>query len=212
MSKLPSRDTRKALSPTAEAWLEVLRVVGPILISAITAIWIAFQYFQSAAKDREQALETREKEQKQTEREVSARISEARKPFNQLQLATYEEIATVAGVLATAQQGDPTYTDAKRNFYKLYWSRLSMVEDGKVEVAMVNLERAIRNYAARTRPQQNVRVRVYCLANALKASIQQSWTITLPDTPKLPKIDESNRRSCEAEETLVESATKIEQE
>ena len=141
--------------------------------------------------------------------EISARISEARKPFNQLQLSTYQEIATVAATLATAQQGDAIYTDAKRDFYKLYWSRLSMVEDGNVEVAMVNLERAIRNYASGARPQQDVRIRVYCLANALKESIRTSWS--LPGARNLPKIDEFDRKNCATEETLVEAGTKADQ-
>jgi hypothetical protein len=210
LSKLPVRDSRKALSPKTESTLEVAKVVIPFLISAATALWVGFQYFDSAEKDRQQRKAAQEKDRIQYERDISARVSEARKPFNELQLKTYQELALVAGILATAEQGSDVYSNAKGEFYRFYWSKLSMVEDGAVEYAMVNLERAIRNFAADRSRHQDVRARVYCLARALKASTEHSWTIHLPDAANVLNLDDVARKDCQNFEVLSSPASRLE--
>lgn len=85
-----------------------------------------------------------------------------------------------------------------------------MVEDGAVEYAMVNLERAIRNFAADRSRQQDVRARVYCLARALKASTERSWTIHLPDAANLLKLDDVARKDCQNFEALPLPASRLE--
>ena len=108
-----------------------------------------------------------------------------------MQLETYRNISKVAAVLATASPNDTTYKDARTDFYKHYWSLLSMVKDGKVEAEMVNLDRAIRNHEfLGTGGDRDVRIRVYSRANALRGSIQNSWTISLGKT-NTPKIEDA---------------------
>ena len=61
-----------------------------------------------------------------TYRETSMRL--ASKPFYDKQLELYFEAATAAATLATDPRAE-TWNEARREFWRLYWGPLSMVED-----------------------------------------------------------------------------------
>jgi hypothetical protein len=191
MGKLPVREPPVPLSRRTEALLEISKVLIPVLASVITAGWIAFQYFGSQHA------------------ETDARLREAQKPFNDIQLKTYQEAAGVAGVLATESEGDPAFTEAKKRFYALYWSGLSLVEDRQVEVAMIYLERTLRNYKAASSPHREVRDRVYCLAHAMKMSVETTWRPNSKDGPPLSPGEETARKNCDKPAELSEAVLKL---
>jgi hypothetical protein len=192
MNKLSVRERPVALSRRTEAILEISKALVPVLASAITACWIAFQYFSSQAA------------------ETEARLREAQKPFNDVQLKTYQEAASVTGVLATASEEDPAFTEAKKRFYALYWSGLSLVEDRQVEVAMINLERTLRNNKAASASHREVRDRVYCLAHAMKMSVETTWTPSRKGGLPLSSDEERLRKNCDTLVDLSAAALKIE--
>lgn len=173
MSKLPVRESGKSLSPRTEASLAVIQALFPIAASLATAIWAINGYFEEQEKNRQQQAAARD-----------VRFAEARKPFYEMQLNTYQKAASVAGHLAAAPANTSEEFRADRNrFYELYWSELSMVEDDEVKDRMVKLEQALANYEADGSKRQQLQNRVYCLAVALKSSIASSWTVSFENNP-----------------------------
>jgi hypothetical protein len=197
MSKLPVREL-KPLSPKTEATLELVKALFPVVVSIFTAIWIAFQFFDAKQKDREQL-----------DRQLAAQESEARKPFNDLQLKMYQEMARIGGdlVLLGPSTTSGAYVEVQSRFDALYWSSLSMVEDRQVELAMINLDRALQNFGYDSRKLLNaddsqlrkVRDRVYCLALAMKGSIGAAWKVNLNSGPPIPANARELEKQCDTQ-------------
>ena len=114
--------THKYLS-ILQAWLPVLTVVGG-------ALWGLYTYLDHQKDAQRQAAI-------QAEKDNATRRIEVRKPFLEKQLALYFETAQIAGRLATLTPESKFWPDTEGRFWALYWSELSMVEDGIVEEAMV---------------------------------------------------------------------------
>ena len=113
-----------ALSARFESWVKVLTLLGAV----VTFGWGVYQFISN---QRDQA-ETR-------------RI-EATRPFLDRQLHLYTEATRVAATLATASSADQLAT-ARARLWSLYWGELALVEDKRVEAAMVQLGRAIERGA-----------------------------------------------------------------
>lgn len=156
----------------------------PVAAGIATAIWAVNGYLSAQDKDLQQRREAQE-----------VRVREARKPFDDQQLKLYFEAAKVAGILATSNPSSDLWKPNKTRFYALYWSELSMVEDPRVEGAMVNFERSLRNYASGGIHQQ-VRNQAYCLSHALKASIAKTWTIDVNNGQAESPREEQSRKDC----------------
>ncbi|MCK1388178.1 hypothetical protein [Bradyrhizobium sp. 21] len=155
-------------SPKTERVLTLVQMLFPILATIGGALWAINGYFNDQDQSRSQAEASR-----------TARINDARKPFYELQLKIYGSAATVAGALASEDPASDKWMDARRKFYALYWSELSMVEDSNVKSRMVNLEKALVNFNRDSSQRKQLQDQCYCLATALKESIASNWTIDL---------------------------------
>jgi hypothetical protein len=170
MSKLPVRDTSKApFSPKTERILTLVQVLFPMVAAIATAIWAVNGYLGEQQKNREQQEVAR-----------IGRLSEARKPFYELQLKAYTNVAEVAGRLAAIEEKSKVSEEwmaARKRFYELYWSELSMVEDEIVKNQMVKIEPIVRNPETAPNNRFELTERVYCLAAILKLSIASNWEV-----------------------------------
>jgi hypothetical protein len=154
-------------SPKTERILTLVQALFPIIAGIATALWAVNGYISEQQKNRSQ-----------DEASQRTRLTEARKPFLELQLKTYTAAAEVAGRLASIQDtADKDWQDAKRRFYALYWSELSLVEDQAVEGRMVKLEHALDEFYKDGSKRAGVQQQVLCLAIELKASIASGWQI-----------------------------------
>lgn len=86
----------------------------------------------------------------------------------------YTETAQVAGKLATAIVGSDDWNKAVFRFWELYWSELAVVEDQRVEMAMVKVSEALGEIA-RGNPRQVIEIHVLELAHALREGISREW-------------------------------------
>jgi hypothetical protein len=101
-------------SPKTERIITLVQVLFPVIAGIATAFWAINGYFSEQQKNRYQE-----------EAAQRTRLTEARKPFLELQLKTYTAAAEVAGRLASIQDtADKDWQEAKRRFYALYWSEL----------------------------------------------------------------------------------------
>ncbi len=135
---------------TVASMVQVVSVVAGVVISVAT-------FFAAKAK------------------EANARKAEAARPFLQLRQDRYTEVVRAASVLvAPATHTSEELQQAKKRFFELYWGELSLVEDKKVETAMVALAEAIDpDLAKETKPTKAS----YQLAHALRDSLLESWHI-----------------------------------
>lgn len=78
--------------------------------------------------------------------QIQQTAKEFRKSFYEKQLQYYSEAAEAAATLATEDLGSDDYTKARKNFYRLFWGRLSIVEDKTVEARMVDFNRLLEKY------------------------------------------------------------------
>ena len=104
-----------------------------------------------------------------------------RQPFLTKQLELSFEASNAAGRLAT--EPDPVeWEKARRDFWRLYWGVLSIVEDPTVEAAMVKFGELVP-----TQPVDNkefkkdaLQVPSYCLAHTMREFLLSMWNIDLP--------------------------------
>ncbi|TYO67998.1 hypothetical protein FXV83_04335 [Bradyrhizobium hipponense] len=120
-------------------------------------------------------------------------------------------MARIGGTLATTNPTSQSdlWTGTKRDFYALYWSGLSMVEDRQVEIGIINLERSLRNFARSSGTHRSVRDRVYCLALAMQSSIGLSWKVHLTEGPELPNKEREQQKRCNVEVELNSADSKL---
>jgi hypothetical protein len=105
-----------------------------------------------------------------------------REPFLKKQLELCYEASDAAGRLAS--EPDPVeWEKARRNFWRLYWGVLSIVEDPEVEDAMVRLDGLVPKQPDSKADLQlrSLQDRSYELAHAVRHLLLKSWNIDLPD-------------------------------
>jgi hypothetical protein len=140
--------------------------------------------YQKEARD--QQREQVQQQQEQAKRDNIARLLEARKPFIAKQLELYIKTATIAGELVSANTDVPRaeWNTSLREFEKLYWTELSMVEDDDVKNAMQDLygkllwANAQKEVVADDK-WHDLQESSYRLARALRHSIENSWDLNV---------------------------------
>ncbi len=105
-------------------------------------------------------------------RQAETRRIEATKPFLDRQLELYTDATQAAATLATTLDPAQRETAANR-FWELYWGELALVEDKRVEAAMVRLGKAI----GRNAPQEELKPLSLGLAHAARESLADSWGV-----------------------------------
>ena len=102
-----------------------------------------------------------------------------RKPFWEKQIQCYFEASKYASILATSCDEEER-SNAKGKFYQLYYGMLAMVEDDKVEEAMIEFHKELsssKNILCGTKKLKNLSLE---LAWNLRSSIGSTWDIQLP--------------------------------
>jgi hypothetical protein len=133
-----------------ETWIKALSFLG----GAIAFCWGVFQFIATQSAQAE------------------TRRIEATKPFLERQLKLYTEATQTTAMLATSNKTEEL--DAARGkFWSLYWGELALVEDKKVEAAMVQLGRALE------RGEVGLQLQQYslALAHACRDSLAASWGV-----------------------------------
>lgn len=119
-------------------------------LAIIIGIWATYTEFK---KQNEEKKFQDEKDFKQTAKEF-------RKYFYQKQLEYYAEAAETTATLATENLRSEDYLKARKTFYRLFWGRLSIVEDKCVEEKMVQFESLLSLYEANS--QQQIELISHC--------------------------------------------------
>jgi hypothetical protein len=153
-------------------------------MTAIAAgAWVVWTYVDNQHKSRLKELQDQATAQQsriaQEKLEARTRLLEVQKPFIAQQLSLYFQAANVVGKIASLDRSKQDWIDAYQRFQELYWSELSMVEDKVVETAMVNFGKALDAYRGMPSLQSEVQLRAYCLAHAIRESIQGTWSVQL---------------------------------
>jgi hypothetical protein len=118
--------------------LDLVETIIKILqgFAIIAGIWATYYAFIKQSDDR--IIQEKENNE-QTAKEF-------RKGFYEKQFQFYSEASDVVATLATEKIGSKDYIEARQTFYRLFWGRLSIVEDRTVESKMVIFERLLATY------------------------------------------------------------------
>jgi hypothetical protein len=144
------------MSPETLKFITDISPFGTALATIVGAVWVALTYFRS-------------------QKDVAiARLFDSRKPFLELQLKLYTETAHIAGKLAVADIGKDEFVKAVYRFWELYWSELAVVEDKKIEQAMVKVGDALGKLE-KGEPRKVLEDAVLDLAHALRDGIVTEW-------------------------------------
>ena len=133
-----------------ETWIKALSLLGGV----IAFCWGVLQFIATQNAQAE------------------TRRIEATKPFLERQLKLYTEATQAASALATSKKADELDA-ANKKFWSLYWGELALVEDKKVEAAMVQLGRALEEGSVGQQLQQHS----LALAHACRDSLAESWGV-----------------------------------
>jgi hypothetical protein len=113
--------------------------------------------------------------------QIETRRIEATMPFLERQLRLYTEATQAAAALATSK--DPAELDAaNERFWSLYWGELALVEDARVEAAMVRFGQALKSGAGGSELEQLS----LALARACRDSLAESWGVEHWRNPHAP--------------------------
>ncbi len=146
-------------TPNTESWVKILTLVG----AAVAFIWGAYQFLSN------------QRSQSETRR------IEATRPFLDRQLKLYTEATQAAARISTSSSKDEI-ASAKQRFWSLYWGELALVEDKRVEAAMVELGRAIEQGSV----GKEVQGLSLNLAHACRDSLAESWGVQQWRNPHQP--------------------------
>lgn len=130
--------------------MNIISKVGP----AIVFCWGVIQYLIN------------QKSQAETRR------IEATRPFLDRQLMLYTEATKAAAILATSVKSDEIEV-AKDRFWALYWGELALVEDIRVESAMVKFGDEFKNLGH----GEHLRYLALKLAHGCRDSLAESWGV-----------------------------------
>jgi hypothetical protein len=133
-----------------ESWIKILSIGG----GAIAFCWGVFQFLNTQHTQAE------------------TRRIEATRPFLDRQLKLYTEATQIAATLVTSKNID-VLANANERFWSLYWGELSLVEDKRVEAAMVQFGRALEKGTT----GQQLNVLSLQLAHACRDSLADSWGV-----------------------------------
>jgi hypothetical protein len=181
MSRLPVRPERDPLSPWTKAVLALIQGLLPAMTAIIGGLWIAITYLDHQRDGQKEEVE-------RAKRENATQLVQAQSPFLKKQLDLYFEAAQVAGKLVVYTPDDKEWSGTEQRFWALYWSELSMVEDRRVEEAMVIFSKRLYDYTASrkmtkehnqpfddTKGKQSLSNASLELAHAIRKSIESAW-------------------------------------
>ena len=138
------------LQPNVEAWIKVISIAG----TAIAFCWGVLQFLATQNAQAE------------------TRRIEATRPFLDRQLKLYTDATQATATLATSNV-EADLAAAKQRFWSLYWGELALVEDERVEAAMVNFGEALQ----RGSQGEELRVLSLQLAHSSRDSLADSWGV-----------------------------------
>jgi hypothetical protein len=133
-----------------ESWAKVLTLIGGVIAFG----WGVYQFMMN------------QRGQSETRR------IEATRPFLDRQLKLYTDATQAAATIATSTSNEEV-TGARARFWSLYWGELALVEDNRVEAAMVEFGRALEA-GAKGKEIAPLSLR---LAHACRDSLAESWGV-----------------------------------
>ncbi len=123
-------------------WIEKITKIGQGL-AIIIGIIITISQFKKQIEDKRQQERDR----------LEQTAKEYRKYFYQKQFEFYSEAVEAAAILSTEEISSEHYTKARKNFLRLFWGRLSMVEEKSVETDMIKFKELLIEYE---KPNSNI--------------------------------------------------------
>jgi hypothetical protein len=134
----------------ADQWVKGLSILGGVVAFG----WGVYQFVAT--------------QQLQSE----TRRIEATKPFLERQLKLYTEATQATSVLATSKEKTEIETSTKK-FWSLYWGELALVEDKRVEAAMIEFGDVLKAQG----PGPHLGNPSLALAHACRDSLADSWGV-----------------------------------
>jgi hypothetical protein len=113
----------------------------------------------------------------EAERLRETRRIEATTPYLDRQLKLYTEATEIASRIANAPAREGAFKEMTR-FWELYWGELALVEDERVEAAMVKYGKCLEDDC----PAAELKQRSLALAHACRDSLSESWGVSLWST------------------------------
>lgn len=137
-------------------------IVSPI-IAALTFVWGIYVYVGNDSARRKQLADEREAD-------LNRRRIEATRPFLERQLALYSEATRAASTIASPPDA-AARAAAELRFLQLFWGEMAMVEDSRVEDAMIAFRKALTQGV----DDERLGGLSAALAHACRDSLAQSW-------------------------------------
>ena len=124
---------------------------------------------------------------------------ETQRPFLDQQFKLYSEAVSVVARLNSAHDKGTLGegSDDLDRFWQLYWGPLAVVEDSRVEAAMVYVGRSLTAIAEKDEGTcaKSLKLASLNLAHSVRRSMEQHWGVALDTDQALPKrIEDSTKK------------------
>ena len=118
--------------------VDLIEKVAKILQGLAIVIGIAATYIEYKNQHEERLRQERA--------QFEQTAKEFRKYFYEKQMDFYTEATEAAATLATEEKGSADYEAARKDFFRLFWGKLSIVEDKSVEARMMDFRNLLLQY------------------------------------------------------------------
>jgi hypothetical protein len=160
---------------------DFVKTMLPVATGIAAGVWAVYQYL-------EHRREVERQNREQSLKETRTRQIESRKPFLELQLRLYVDIAQVNGMLSSVKVASTEWKQIATRFWALYWSELCMVESKAVEETMSHLKDVVKacEDSGDEKWQQQICDLSLLLAHQIRYEIETAWSSDPATTHDLP--------------------------
>ncbi len=153
--------------------------VFTVLIAVVGTI-ISIQQFNkqqifNTQQHTQQEAHNRAQLKEQSDREFTAREQESKKRYWEEQNQIYKEACDAAATIATANSLDEVGKERK-NFWRLYWGIMSLVEHREVEGAMIDFGEKLGQWELTRSKPGGIKNYSYRIAHCCRKSLQKTWS------------------------------------
>jgi hypothetical protein len=118
--------------------VDLIEKVAKILQGLAIVIGIVATYIEYKNQNEERLRQDRAR--------FEQTAKEFRKYFYEKQMDFYTEATEATATLATSEKGSAEYKAARKDFFRLFWGKLSIVEDKSVEARMMDFRNVLLQY------------------------------------------------------------------
>jgi hypothetical protein len=170
MASAEEDDKKPALSPLTLALLSLLQGLLPAMTAIVGGLWVAFTYLNQQAEAQRLQIEQRDKDR-------TAHLFEASKPYFEKQLALFVETSHILGKLTSSKPDTKEWVDADNRLKEIQRGEAVLVGGSEYVSQMEAIVSELTQYAAKPEEEKRMKLiaRSQSIGEAMRTELLYGW-------------------------------------